>query len=505
MVVESAESTALSNGLITVDPSAVTDRSTVSAAVAASTDRADAASVPSSVLDATTVPASRNLPQATDLSAAVASVQLAPTRGQGATFVGSMSRPVSAGLLSRYTGRALLDQLSLLPTDSIAGFVNDHPESIARLLAAAPSSTSVARWWTAIPAAARVALIAGAPEVVGNLDGLDIAVRDRANRTFLQQSITEATRELPHLGRAAKADAEKRLHMLQEIDESLAVADGAPERSLLSVDTAWPGRAAVVVGDLQTADYVSYMVPGMFFTVDGQIVDWTVISQDLYDEQARMVDRLAAGESSLAGASVAVVSWIGYRTPGVRDVVSLDLAEDGAKYISSSVSGLHASRADDEPYVTLVTHSYGSTATMMAMQDGRVTADALVIIGSPGSAAQSVDDLGMSRRNVFVGEAAADPVVHSAFFGSDPGSASFGASSMDVAAETDPVTGQDLSAASGHLGYFDAGTTAMRNMALVGLDQGDLVTGTASDPGVDAPLAPADASALDGVAPDGGE
>ena len=47
-----------------------------------------------------------------------------------------------------------------------------------------------------------------------------------------------------------------------------------------------------MVGDLQTADFVSFMVPGMFFTVDGQMVDWTVISQDLYKEQVDWIHTL---------------------------------------------------------------------------------------------------------------------------------------------------------------------------------------------------------------------
>ena len=158
------------------------------------------------------------------------------------------------------------------------------------------------------------------------------------------------------------------------------------------------------------------------------------------------------------------------------DITSLDLAKEGAKFISSSVSGVQATRSGNQPYVTLATHSYGSTATLIALEDGAVDADALVIIGSPGSSAQSVDDLGMPSDKVFVGEAAWDPVVNSAFFGSDPGSESFGAKHMSVDGGTDPETGNELAASSGHLGYFDAGTEAMRNMALVGLDRGDLVT-----------------------------
>ena len=459
-------------------PSAIADAASSSTGGALSR-AAEPARDSNASLPAPALPASAGVAQ----SAAVR-VQLAPTRGQGSTFSGSAAAAVDSSLLPRLGGRALLDQLALLPSRQIAEFVASNPASIRALLLDPPSATAVSTWWKLTPPSSRSALVAGAPELVGNLDGLDPTVRDEANRDFLDQSILTAERELPSLGRAEKADAEQRLHMLKEIEESLVTSLNEPTRTLLSVDTAWPGRAAVVVGDLETADYVSYMVPGMFFTVDGQIVDWTVISQDLYDEQAQWVQRLGRDDPALTGASVAVVSWIGYQTPGVTDVVSLDLAQDGAKYIGSAVNGLDAARAGDEPYVTLMTHSYGSTATLMALQARQLSADALVIIGSPGSAAQSVRDIGMSRDDVFVGEAAWDPVVDSAFYGSDPGSDDFGATTMNVDGATDPITGTALSAASGHLGYFDAGTEAMRNMALVGLGRGDLVIGSeTSDPG----------------------
>ena len=78
------------------------------------------------------------------------------------------------------------------------------------------------------------------------------------------------------------------------------------------------------------------------------------------------------------------------RLPGVLDIASLDLAKEGAKYISSAVDGVKAIRSGDVPHLTLVAHSYGSTASLIALEDGSVTVDSLVVIGSPGSAAQSV-------------------------------------------------------------------------------------------------------------------
>jgi hypothetical protein len=83
---------------------------------------------------------------------------------------------------------------------------------------------------------------------------------------------------------------------------------------------------------------------------------------------------------------------------------------------------------------------------------------------------------------MYVAEAAWDPVVNTAFYGSDPGSSQFGAKKFDVAGGTDAITHKSLAAAVGHLGYFDPGSEAMRNLALIGLNQGALVTnGTLAD------------------------
>ncbi|MEY2849555.1 MAG: hypothetical protein RI885_2222 [Actinomycetota bacterium] len=388
------------------------------------------------------------------------------------------SLAVDSSLLPKLGRMALLSQLAVLPADAISSFMRDNRGAVSSLLAAPPTARAVASWWNVLPEPSRSSLALGAPQLVGNLDGVPADIRDTANRVFLDDEVDSLAEGLDGLGRAERADSEKRLHMLREIQESLVTSDDEPERSLLSVDTQWPGRAAVVVGDLETADFVSFMVPGMFFTVDGQMVDWTVISQDLHAEQVEWVETLGRSDPQMRGATVATVSWIGYQTPGVLDIASLDLAKEGAVFLSNAVAGVQQTRVGDEPYLSLMTHSYGSTATMIALADGDVDVDSLVIIGSPGSAAQSVDELGMTEDTVFVGEAAWDPVVDTAFFGSDPGADSFGASAMDVSGGIDPITGVELTAATGHLGYFDAGTEAMRNMALVGLDRGDLVVGS---------------------------
>jgi len=83
---------------------------------------------------------------------------------------------------------------------------------------------------------------------------------------------------------------------------------------------------------------------------------------------------------------------------------------------------------------------------------------------------------------VWVGEAAWDPVPNSAFFGSDPGSPEFGAHHLGVEGGVDLITNEMLSASVGHNGYFGAGSESVRNLALIGIGQSQLVTdGTPKD------------------------
>ena len=390
---------------------------------------------------------------------------------------------VAPSVLPKLGGTQLLEQLSLLQGDELRAFVDAHPQTVHKLIVNPPKASAVVVTWSAMSKAAQATMLRDSPEVVGNLDGIPYAVRDKANRVYLASSIAAAEKSISAgVGRAQLIDKRHHLEILKQIARTLDAKKSAAPRQLITFDPSGDARAAVVVGNLQTADYVSYLVPGMFFTVQGQMYDWTVISQDLYTQQKSWLKRLAAADPSYAGKSVATVSWIGYSTPGVLDIASLKRADQGASFLGSAVQGVQAVRAGHEPYVTLITHSYGSTAAMIELQKGGITVDALALIGSPGSSAQKASSLSVRDDNVYVGEAAWDPVVNTAFYGSDPGSASFGAKKMDVSGETDAITHKKLAAAVGHLGYFDKDSAAMRNLALIGLGQGQLVTdGTQAD------------------------
>jgi hypothetical protein len=406
---------------------------------------------------------------------------LSPEQERGGATI--LSSALDPSLLPRLGGAALLDELALFPSSEISSYVAHHPSQVSRLLANPPSARSVASMWSLLSTSSRNALAKSAPQLVGNLDGVPLAVRDAANRRSLHQSIVTLEATIgAGAGRAMLVADRHHLDIVMQVQRTLKRAAGDPPRQLLTFDPRGEVRAAVVVGNLETADYVSYLVPGMFFTVQGQMYDWTVIAQDLYKQQTAWITLLAKTDKSMVGKTSATVSWIGYTTPGALDIGSLDRADEGAKLLGSAVQGIQAVREGSEPYVTLVTHSYGSTAAMIELAKGGVSVDALAIIGSPGSATQSAAGLSVRNDNVYVGEAAWDPVVNTAFYGSDPGSPTFGAKKMSVAGGVDAITHRVLAAAVGHLGYFDPGSEAMRNLSLIGIDEGSLVTdGTLAD------------------------
>ena len=64
----------------------------------------------------------------------------------------------------------------------------------------------------------------------------------------------------------------------------------------------------------------------------------------------------------------------------------------------------------------------------------------------------------------------------SGVFGSQPTSLEYGAHRFSVAPGIDPVTGRTLAGAVTHNDYFSVGGSSLRNLALIGLGEGDSVT-----------------------------
>jgi hypothetical protein len=368
-----------------------------------------------------------------------------------------------------------LGRIAALDSGDVRSYVSTHPADLARLLADPPAAGDVGRVWNLLGTEKQSVLLREAPHIVGNLEGVPYAVRGAANALDLKQTIAGARSSLrSEHGKAARLALQRKLTTLGNVEKALGTKDGV-HRTLVSLDTSADARAAIVVGDLATAKYVSVLVPGMYMSVGEQIEAWAEVAQDLHDQQTDFLHRFLGPRGKQGGPGVAVVAWIGYQTPVLTNIGGMQLAQEGADSLERTLAGIETLRADDPPYLSVLAHSYGSTAALLALERGTVTVDALALMGSPGSDAQSVAGLSVRDGNVYVAEAPMDPIVNSAFFGSDPGSPAYGAKHMSVDGAVDPITHRSLAGSSGHNEYFTAGTESMRNLALIGIDKGGLV------------------------------
>lgn len=374
---------------------------------------------------------------------------------------------------------SILGALSRLSAADLPAFIDAHRSDLGRLLANPPQVTDVSGVWRLLDPVKQSTLLHSAPHVIGNLEGIPYAVRGQANTLDLTRTIADTTKRLTtENGKAVRIELQRKLTTLGNVAKAMKAKDGV-KRTLVALDTSDDARASIVIGDLATAHYVSVLVPGMYMSVGEQVVDWAKTAQNLYDEQVSWLRRVLGPRGGQGTPGVATVAWIGYQTPVLMNIGGLTLATQGADSLERTLEGIQTMRRASPPYLSVLAHSYGSTAALLALQRHTVTVDALALMGSPGSDAQSVKALSVRDGNVFVGQADLDPIVHSAFFGSDPGSASYGAQRMGVDGGADPVTGETLAGSSGHNEYFTAGTECMRNLALIGIDLGRLVMGGA--------------------------
>lgn len=393
----------------------------------------------------------------------------------------------------------VLDALAGADAASLAALLRARP-SLAGVLAQAEPA-AVAPWWAQLDDSQRDALIHAAPAIIGNLGGVAYAARDEANRIWLEDQLADARAALAEAERpptydeilggyaAAQAYAERldqvrsRVKGLEDIESSLASPDGKAPRFLMSLTADSPPLAAVSIGDLDTADDITYAVPGMGTTTEG-MGDWTRAAQNLLTKQDR----------SDSGSTHAVVAWIGYQTPSIPvaeggfDVMHNDLAQRGADNLARDLRAVDVVRADAQ--INVVAHSYGTTTSSFALTEQGVHVDTYVTLGSAGLPAGVEEASDLQADQVFAGQAQdvwkIDPAGGDAWAWTgrlspdhpinpvDPG---FGANTFSVAGDagSKPVLDHNVSTPDG-TGYLDFDTESLRNVALATTGQGALVS-----------------------------
>ena len=308
-----------------------------------------------------------------------------------------------------------------------AGLANDADPSWS------PEEVSV--WWALLSESEREALINKDPEKYGNLDGIDMASRAKANDLVLNGRIDAAGHRIPGTSLLEKAqkeydeakaayerdkdsfwgrqysddealeryrNAENKLNDLLAVKKAL---DDDPGISLIALEFGERGdnvRAALAIGDVDNAKHVTTLVPGMTTSCRR--------STDLNLGYARNLIDAAENAGGAEKGSVAAVAWLGYEAPPHPEeldfsVASTHKAEVGAQKLNGFLTGIHSWRSERgmDVHQTPVTHSYGSLTGGFAMRDiGEGVVDDFVYTGSPGSAVNSVGTLGVDPDHTWV-------------------------------------------------------------------------------------------------------
>jgi hypothetical protein len=320
-------------------------------------------------------------------------------------------------------GLGVVDAFGPASFEALTASVGARPVTISEL----PQDLSageVAAWWTALSARAQLAAIQAHPAAIGALDGIPAWARDRANRLLLRRALCD--------------DGLTRYEALtaRAVDRRLTELDQAGRPAQLHTLDLDGDRVAVALGDLDTADAVAVLVPGVLTAA--------------FDDLCRLTRTGAAVASAVRraapGRTVAALVWLGYRAP--REVLTMATraaARRGGPALAGDLDGLAAARtAVGRPpaRTTVIAHSYGTVVVDEAADvAGRLAADAVVLLGSPGMQGDAAD---LESPEVYAGASAADPISWLGWFGDPPSWGGFGATALPAEATT------------GHSDWFDA-------------------------------------------------
>lgn len=408
-----------------------------------------------------------------------------------------------AAALADTVSMSVLHRLASAPPGDVEKLLSEHPDWSALVRDHPPAPNVVVEWWKSLDAATIAALISGASSLIGNLEGVSYVSRDQANRKTLEREIAKLRAELEAIegrpapawepgygvGGGSRAKIElvmQRLENLLNIENALLSPPDAPRRSLVSISDSWPPLAAVAIDDLDSADRVSFAVPGMG-TTTRDMVGWTTVAQRLYDQQ-NLED---------PGSRRAVVAWIGYETPPVPvlqggfDVMDDERAQVGAQKLSRALAGVK-STVTPSAGLDVVGHSYGTTTASLALtlpETPRV--HTFVSVGSAGlhPAIDSAEDV--NAEHVYAGQARNTLPLISPQAGDqwawtgrmsdshpvDPSAAEFGAQVFGTDGDNGmyPVTDHSaLMPSEDGWGYFDRGTESLQNIARATTQTGEI-------------------------------
>ncbi|MCX4909063.1 alpha/beta hydrolase [Streptomyces sp. NBC_00878] len=309
----------------------------------------------------------------------------------------------------------------------------------------------MARFFASLDARQRARLAARYPLAVGNMNGAPVRLRYRANRIALGQAReVELTRmHDDRLSPTGQREAGRRMQRYEDLMSG--------ERHILAFDPMGSGRVAEVFGDLDSAERVSVVVPG----VDTNLLTFERSDRKQYSAPVGMAKSLLDAERAASPQTrTAVIAWADYTAPSGlgMDAATGIRAHEGAVRLDALVRALPGRSG-----VALYCHSYGSVVCGVAAHTLPARVSDIAVAGSPGMRVEKAAQLHTSARVWAVRDSDdwIEDVPHLEFgglgHGADPMSTEFGARVMSARG------------AKGHTGYFVPGTDSLRNFAEIGI------------------------------------
>ncbi|ORV12523.1 alpha/beta hydrolase [Mycobacterium celatum] len=347
----------------------------------------------------------------------------------------------------------------------------------------------VKRWWDSLSQQQKDQLLREHPDMLGNLDGIYVADRSTANTTVMQQDLDRVTNAASgHHVSVEEVTAHPQSYGLTTTDvarytNAVQVKKGLDDNSTKTGAPTFlqvyepekfdgQGRAAIAIGNPDTAANTAVVVPGTSHSVTQ---GW--LSSD---DAANLYNETWAANH---GKATSVVAWMGYNAPdSLADpqVGQTGLAHQGGALLASDVNALNVTHQGASD-VTVIGHSYGSTTVADAAAGYGMHANDVVLIGCPGTdMAHSAADFHLAPGgHVYVGAASTDPItqlggipqVHApgtdvtVALGTDPAAEGFG--STRFKAEVPGLTFND------HSHYYDPGSESLFSMADIASGHGD--------------------------------
>ena len=313
---------------------------------------------------------------------------------------------------------------------------------------------------------------------LANVDGIPAWARDIASRKAMDYALSQPATGYGVMGFTADdMSQEEFVEQVTALKASLGQAEddafqipGRPVVHMLGFgnhDGAL--TTAISLGDVDAASNVGVNVPGMGAKAD-----------DLDGALRGARELFAVASRKDPSSSYAVVTWLGYRTPGMPPdpgVLRMDRANAGAPNLARFLDGIHALRGGDSSSeldrLVVFAHSYGSTTAAQALKLTVNEVDAFVTYGSAGLApGTTLDDLHAAE--VFSTKARGDNIAGLGYSGNDRvDPRALGAQEFDADSGEKRVTAHDMFTEDapwslwnwgGDVGYLSVGTSTLEFM-----------------------------------------